>query len=222
MVDAFTWKVDTWYFDDPTPVRPMFHIIGLADGSDNLGVIAGSDSNFMTNYVYTYEGANNFIDEIEPDSSSQLLMYNTNPMINTAVSYFDDTYKTIGATFEFGGLADNESCNKAGYMAEILSFFDVSYVWTRTEKLEKTETNLALYPNPASTRLAINFNSNKSSETTILVYDMAGRMVIKQLQNINTGHNIINLNVSNLKNGIYSVELNISGNVQTKKLVIAK
>lgn len=213
---------DTWYFDSPTAVHPMFHIIGLEDGSDDLGVIAGSDSNFMTNFVYTYEGANNYIDVIAPDSSSQLLMYNTNPMFNTAVSYFNDTYKTIGATFEFGGLADNESCNKAGYMAEILSFFDVSYVWTGTEKGEKAETNLTLYPNPASTRLAMNFNSNKSAETTIVVYDMAGRMVMKQLKNIHPGHNIFNLNVSNLKNGIYSVELNIGGNVQTKKLVIAK
>ena len=213
---------DTWYYDSPTAVHPMFHITGLEDGTDNLSVITGSDNNFMNNFSYTYDGANNYIDVIEPDISSQVLMYNTNPIFDAAISYSDDTYKTIGSTFEFGGLVDNESSNKTGFMAEILSFFDISYVWTGTEKVEKTETNLTLYPNPASTRLAMNFNSNKSSETTIVVYDMAGRMVMKQLKKIHSGHNIINLNVSNLKNGIYSVELNISGNVQTKKLVITK
>ena len=213
---------DTWAYDSPTPVHPMFHIIGLDDGSDNLSVVAGDENNFMNNYTFTYNGANNYIDEIDPDDSAQLLMINTSPMQNTAVSYFNDTYKTVGATFEFGGLTDNETCNKAGFMAEILSFFDVSYMWTGTKENGALNTNLKLYPNPAATRLSISFSSTDAGKSHLVIYDMAGRVVVQQMVNIRTGQNKVNLNVSNLKNGIYSVELTTRDNIQTGKLVITK
>ncbi len=213
---------DTWAYDSPTPVHPMFHIIGLDDGSDNLSVVAGDENNFMNNYAFTYNGANNYIDEIDPDDSAQLLMINTSPLQNTAVSYFNDTYKTIGATFEFGGLTDNETCNKAGYMAEILSFFDVSYMWTGTKENGKMNTSLKLYPNPATTRLSVSFSSTDAEKSHLVIYDMAGRVVVQQMVNIRTGQNKVNLNVSNLKNGIYSVELTTRDNIQTGKLVITK
>ncbi len=213
---------DTWAYDSPTPVHPMFHIIGLDDGSDNLSVVAGDENNFMNNYAFTYNGANNYIDEIDPDDSAQLLMINTSPLQNTAVSYFNDTYKTVGATFEFGGLTDNETCNKAGYMAEILSFFDVSYMWTGTKENGKMNTSLKLYPNPATTRLSVSFSSTDAEKSHLVIYDMAGRVVVQQMVNIRTGQNKVNLNVSNLKNGIYSVELTTRDNIQTGKLVITK
>ena len=213
---------DTWAYDSPTPVHPMFHIIGLDDGSDFLSVVAGDENNFMNNYTFTYEGANNYIDEINPDDSAQLLMTNTSPLQNVAVSYFNDTYKTVGATFEFGGLADNETCNKAGYMAEILSFFDVSFTWTGTKENEEIISGLKLYPNPAATRLSVTFSSVDASESLLVVYDMAGRKVVQQTVDIRAGQNKINLNVSDLKNGIYSVELTTRDNVQTGKLVITK
>ena len=213
---------DTWAYDSPTPVHPMFHIIGLDDGSDNLSVVAGEENNFMNNYAFTYNGANNYIDEIDPDDSAQLLMINTSPLQNTAVSYFNDTYKTVGATFEFGGLTDNETCNKAGYMAEILSFFDVSYMWTGTKENGKMNTSLKLYPNPATTHLSVSFSSTDAEKSHLVIYDMAGRVVVQQMVNIRTGQNKVNLNVSNLKNGIYSVELTTRDNIQTGKLVITK
>ena len=213
---------DTWAYDSPTPVHPMFHIIGLDDGSDFLSVVAGDENNFMNNYTFTYEGANNYIDEINPDDSAQLLMTNTSPLQDAAVSYFNDTYKTVGATFEFGGLADNETCNKAGYMAEILSFFDVSFTWTGTKENEEIISGLKLYPNPAATRLSVTFSTVDASESLLVVYDMAGRKVVQQTVDIRAGQNKINLNVSDLKNGIYSVELTTRDNVQTGKLVITK
>jgi len=213
---------DTWAYDSPTPVHPMFHIIGLDDGSDNLSVVAGDENNFMNNYSFVYNGANNYIDEIDPDDSARLLMINTSPLQNTAVSFFNNTYKTVGATFEFGGLTDNETCNKAGFMAEILSFFDVSYIWTGTKENKEMNPSLTLYPNPAATRLSVSFYSVDAGDSYLVIYDMAGRVVIQQSINIRTGQNKINLNVSNLKNGIYSVELTTRDNIQTGKLVITK
>ena len=213
---------DAWAFDDPTAVKPMFHIIGLDDGLDNLDVMAGDENNFMNNFIFSYEGANNYMDVITTDDTSKLVFTNVSPVINTAISFENSTYKTIGATFEFGGLADNETCNKAGYMAEILSFFDVSFLWTDINSINENQSGLILYPNPASNQLTVQFTGKQNNETTLSIYDMAGRMVLRQLLSSHQGINKASLQIGNLKNGIYSVEVNANGNPQITKLVITK
>lgn len=213
---------DTWAYDSPTPVHPMFHINGISDGSDFLSTIAGDPNNFMNNSNFIYSGANNYIDEVEPDSLSQVLMFNTNPMQKTAISFYNDTYKTIGSTFEFGGLDNNENYTKAAYMAKILSFFDVSYEWVGVDKNKTTNLNLMLYPNPASSQVSIVNSVKKAETTTFTIYDMAGRVVLQQTKNLRMGKNKTVLNVSSLMQGIYSVEVRNLDNVSTEKLVITK
>jgi len=213
---------DTWAFDEPTAVHPMFHIIGIDDGSDNLDVMAGDENNFMNSFIFNYIGANNYMDEITTDDTSKLVFTNLSPVINTAISFENGTYKTIGATFEFGGLADNETCNKAGYMAEILSFFDVNFLWTDISHIKETHSTMMLYPNPASNQLTVQFTGKQNNKTTISVYDMAGRVVSRQQFSSHQGVNNASLYIGNLKNGIYFVEVNINGNPQMQKLVITK
>ncbi len=213
---------DTWAYDNPTPVHPMFHIHGLDDGTDFLDSIAGDQNNFMNNYGFKYSGANNYIDEIEPDSLAGLLMYNTTPHENAVVTYYNDTYKTVGSTFEFGGLDDNETCNKAGYMAEILSFFDVSYTWTGLSENKGYNLSPVLFPNPASTQVTIIFSGKKEEASTLSVYDMAGRMALQQIKETVKGQNRVTMNISTLKPGIYTVEIRNSDNVRTQKLVVTK
>ena len=213
---------DTWAYDSPTPVHPMFHIHGLNDGTDFLSTVAGDPDNFMNGYSFTYSGANNYIDEIEPDSLANVLMVNTSPAQTTAVSFYNEVYKTVGATFEFGGLDDNETCNKAGYMAEILSFFDVGYTWTGLNENKASNSNLTIYPNPAAVNISITYTSDNAATTSFIVYDMAGRIVLKQVKETRRGKNSFMMDVSSLKSGVYNVEVRSSDNVVITKLVIAK
>ncbi len=213
---------DTWYFDAATPVHPMFHIVGLEDGSDDLSVLAGDENNFMANYTFPYDGANNYIDRIDPDDSSRVLLFNTSPAFNTAISFENELYKTIGSSFEFGGLVDNDFCNKAGYMAEILSFFDVSYIWTDVDNQKAETSEVSVFPVPADNVLYLQFTTTIATNSDIEIYDMTGREVFEKNLSVQKGLNKTSLDVSDLTNGVYLVKIRLVGNILSKTIVISK
>jgi hypothetical protein len=120
---------DTWYYDTPTPVHPMFNINGTNDGSGDLGTIQGVAGTFSENMSFSYSGENSWIDHITSISPAYMLFNNVSPAYGCAVAYDAGTYKTIGASFEFGGLADGSSpSTKDELMAEIINFFELNIV----------------------------------------------------------------------------------------------
>jgi len=120
---------DTWYYDDPTPVHTMFKIIGSADGSSDLSVELGQTGTFTEGMTFTYSGENNWIDHIDPIAPAVQIFKNQSPVYGTAVAYEAANYKTIGASFEFGGLNDGQSpSTKADLMEKIIDFFDLATI----------------------------------------------------------------------------------------------
>ncbi len=117
---------DTWYYDqlyDPTGLQPMFNINGISDGSDDLGTIAGVNGTFTEGLSFYFNGDNNYIDHIAPVAPAVSILSNTNPAYDVAVAYDAGTYKTIGSSFEFGGLTDMQSSTKKNLMQRYLDFF---------------------------------------------------------------------------------------------------
>ena len=117
---------DTWYYDTQTAVHGMFNINPTADGSSDLGTIAGQTGTFTEGMSFTYSGDNNWIDHIEPISPAFKIFQNQSPAYGTGVAYDEGTYKTIGVSHEFGGLNDgNSPSTKDELMAEYLEFFGI-------------------------------------------------------------------------------------------------
>ena len=100
---------DTWYYDPPTPVHPMFNINGTSDGSGDLGTILGQAGTFTEGMTFSYTGENSWIDHLTSIPPAQVIFRNQSPDYGCAVAYDAGTYKTIGASFEFGGLSDGTS-----------------------------------------------------------------------------------------------------------------
>jgi hypothetical protein len=76
-----------------------------------------------------------------------------------------------------------------------------------------SEKNISLYPNPAVTTITIGFN-NRIKINSIKVYTVLGKNAIHQAGN---DLDTFELNISELENGIYFIEINTkSGNVITK------
>lgn len=99
---------DTWYFDDQTPVHPMFNIIGVSDGSDDVNSIIGLDNTAFFGMDFNYNGENYFIDRITANSQSTLIFENDIPQYGVTVANTSpEDYNTIGSSVEFGGLVDN-------------------------------------------------------------------------------------------------------------------
>ncbi len=117
---------DTWYFDPQTVLHPMFNIDAVADGSGDLFVVNGKDGTFTEGMSFSYNGENSWMDHINPIAPAFTIFSNYSPAYNCAVAYNSGTYKTIGASFEMGGLIDNlPPSTKTDLLSEILDFFNV-------------------------------------------------------------------------------------------------
>lgn len=117
---------DTWYYDmqyNSTPLQPMFKITGISDGSSDLGSIKAVNGTFLDGYSYFFMGDNSYIDHISPVSPGYTIFQNLSPAYNIAVAYEGPNYKTIGSSFEFGGLVNNSTFTKDMLMEKYLEFF---------------------------------------------------------------------------------------------------
>ncbi len=120
---------DTWYYDPSTPVHSMFNINATDDGSGDLGTILGQPSTFTQGMSFAYTGENNWIDRITNIPPAQLIFKNQSPDYGCAVAYDAGTYRTIGTSFEFGGLSNGTSpSTRKELMAEIIEFFGLGII----------------------------------------------------------------------------------------------
>jgi len=77
---------------------------------------------------------------------------------------------------------------------------------------------VTVYPNPASNSLHVSFLGNNVQNQSLVITDMLGNTV-KQLITYNSSFII---NVTDLENGVYFIQLNGNGGNATKKIIISK
>ena len=117
---------DTWKYDPQTPVHPLFSIMGTDDGGNDLGTIQGQNGTFTEGMSFNYTGDNKFIDHILNQGMAFLIFKNQSPSYINGIANDKGTYKTIGTSFEFGGLADGSvPSTKQNLMIEYLTFFGI-------------------------------------------------------------------------------------------------
>lgn len=76
-------------------------------------------------------------------------------------------------------------------------------------RMQNSTSELAavnVYPNPAADRLFINHDKTVTGEVSIIITDLAGRIVMNEMVNITSGNQISELNIATLKTGIYMIE----------------
>lgn len=117
---------DTWAYDATTPVHSMFGITGSSDGSADMATVIGQSGTFTSGMTYTYTGDNNYMDHLSAVSPAIAIFANQSPAYTCAVANNPGTYRTIGSSFEFGGLADGTlPSTKDQLMNYYLSFFGI-------------------------------------------------------------------------------------------------
>lgn len=115
---------DTWYYDPETAVHGMFGINSVSDGAGDLDTIAGIEGTFTAGMKMNYSGDNNWIDQLEVVNGAQSILKNRNPEYITAIAKIGNGYKTIGASFEFGGLT--YETDRLALMTHYLEFFGIT------------------------------------------------------------------------------------------------
>jgi hypothetical protein len=100
----------------------MFGINATSDGSGDLGTINGVPGTMTEGMSFNYEGDNNWIDHLEASGSGMVILNNESPAYACAVSNDGGMYKTIGVSFEYGGL---DELSKTTLMESYLEFFEI-------------------------------------------------------------------------------------------------
>lgn len=116
---------DCWYYDDyASTYAGTFGIDAVDDGDDDTGTILGQAGTICDGLTYQYNGDNGWMDHINAMSGASLIFKNQSPSYGNGVAYDAGTYKSIGCSFEFGGLVDGGS-TKDDLMAVILQFLEI-------------------------------------------------------------------------------------------------
>ncbi len=163
-----------------------------------------------------------------PESPAQLIFENITDTTGCGVYYDAGNYKTIGVSFEFGGLDDGEfPTTKMELLKRYLNAFNIIYdpIGIR-ENEEIAVQELTNYPNPFSKETCISFSLKERCEVELFVFDINGRK-IKDLFSgkLNSGnHNIFWDGKTNkdkfVKPGIYFYSLVVANSAITKKMVM--
>ena len=81
-----------------------------------------------------------------------------------------------------------------------------------------------LYPNPSSGIVTPQFNLEHDTKATLRVFDFMGRLVQSLSPNTfyNSGFNEENLNLKELKGGVYTVQVSTTEWIESKSKVVVK
>jgi hypothetical protein len=171
---------DTWFYDPqstPTPVHAMFNITGLEDGGSDLLVLNGQAGSIAEGMSYPFNGDNSYIDHIEAIPPAQVIFMNSEPSFAAGISYDAGTYRTVGFSFELGGLQDSDK-NKDDLMIQILDFFKIQGVWTDVkENGPLADLTSGSYPNPFSNQTVIVFETEKTCRVSVDIFNVNGELV---------------------------------------------
>lgn len=218
---------DTWYYDQtftPTPVHPMFNIAGLEDGTGDLNTQNGQPGSICEEMSFGYTGENSYIDHLGAVPPALMMFMNNQPAYGTAVTFDAGTYKTIGASFEFGGLQDGER-TKDDLMIQYLEFFGIQGIWTSTPERKEATLVAGSYPNPFRDETVIRFESGARSRAVLEVYNVSGQLIRTLLnENVDTGTHEIRWDGkagqgAQAPDGLYFYRLQLGGTVATGKMV---
>ena len=220
---------DTWAFDNQTVVHTMFNINGVDDGDNDLGTILGIYGTFTEDMNFNFSGDNSYIDHLEPISPAVLIFENQSPSYGSAVAHDAVDYKTIGSSFEFGGLDDGTyPSTKEEYMIRILNFFNGIYTDIEKDNIVLLNDELGPnYPNPFNDLTTINYTLNNSSNIQLDIFDLTGKMIktlVNEFKNVGK-HNVTWDARDNYGNsvpcGIYFYRLKTGSSLQTKKMILS-
>ncbi len=76
-----------------------------------------------------------------------------------------------------------------------------------------------IYPNPVSTELKLNIHSKKDEKVTLLIHDIFGKIILREVKELAKGNQILSLNTNRLSPGNYYISLQWAENVAKHKFL---
>jgi len=146
-------------------------------------------------------------------TTSETIILNTT---NVSSSYFAYVYG-------FGGTFSNTQCYNLKVSLSSTNWREDGSTDGEVEELEIpvvfADESFAMFPNPASDELNIDFFQQADADVQVTVFDASGKAAVQQQREITKGDNRMVLNLSRLAPGAYFVQVRTGDEVTMKKLI---
>ena len=227
---------DVWYYDPPYQggydFGSLFGIDATADGTSDAGPFAGQSGTFTTGMNFAYAGENSYIDHISPTGTGFLIFYDTDNAYDAGVANDAGSYRTVGTSFELGGLVDGSGVStRAALLDSIMHFFGIGVVGI--EEVTKTHAGvmtLQPYPNPFRDRVEIQYTlPSNTQQVQFKIFDATGRLVRNLL--LPTAYSLVPTVISwdgqdasgtQVASGIYFVQMETENQRAVKKVILVE
>ena len=161
--------------------------------------------------------------ELYRDGSTTRLARSQNSGTNNENINFNTT--TIAQynvrVFGYAGVFDTSKCYTLRIDLSGTLFSVRNSAPTETSKLV-TIGGMKVYPNPAKGRMNIAFDAIRTGKAEVRVMDVQGRILNSRVVGVNEGVNVIGVDVSELRTGMYLVRVEVDGNTMIKNVVVAE
>ncbi|MFH0943645.1 MAG: C25 family cysteine peptidase [Planctomycetota bacterium] len=119
---------DCWAYDSNRAIYSgAFGISGTDDGTSDTGTILGQSGTIAAGLSLSYTGDNNWMDHLSALPGATLIFRNQSPVYGNGVARDTKTHRSIGVSFEFGGIADGPGGTKDQWMGTILRYFSARW-----------------------------------------------------------------------------------------------
>jgi len=180
------------------------HILAPIPGNDNPNFIAGwTKSGTFIDAIALPTGSTDDPNAISADNYGNLYVVADNETLATMILGHDTLTNTSSNENMFIAKYNPNFCNP---------ILDVPVNNT-------SQTSILLYPNPANNECTIRYDGNIILGTTMIIYDMAGRLVLS----CPLANNITTIPLTELNPGVYQCRIIAEGkDMVTKKLVVMR
>jgi hypothetical protein len=80
--------------------------------------------------------------------------------------------------------------------------------------------NVSVFPNPFENNLMVQVIADQESTATMMIRDIAGRIVLQQQPALVKGNNLLPVDgLSNMNAGVYFLTISVNGQTETLKLI---
>lgn len=130
--------------------------------------------------------------------------------------------QTINAILDAGNNSVRVTANTSNGGPN-MDYVNVSPLMTALENVSANNVTLQNYPNPFNNSTRISFKIPYQTNVQLNVYDISGRKVAELINELRQeGMNEVNFEANNLAGGIYFYQLEYSGQIITKKMLLIK
>ncbi len=212
----------------------FFEYLGLSyeyDGDEQeVESISGGEDVLSSGLNYLYYGGYSphySIDRLVQAGSN--LLFASEDGYGRMFAYSQNDYKVISSSILLGALASGDSLNLKPYLvSEMVNYFLDYNPATSLEENITEFTGLTNYPNPFVSETNIKFNVNKPCLIKIDVYNAAGKLVKRLVENeYETGNYSVRWDGTNEKGnkvngGLYFYNINNGDGTKTEKMILLR